>query len=374
MPESGTKETSGGITTGTTGTIIDGTTAKTAGTGAGELKGMRLIVPSTNSTERSRGHTGGIATNIRIVTIAASSQFFQRTRNRCADIARLREGKAMRQVHRSAAITLAIILIGIPARSQSVPSSQASANDLARRVITNELKFQDSHTNWMYRLEKEEYGKKQVEEIIETKEGSLSRLLSINDHPLTVKQQEEEDQRVQELMTSPSAKRKLQRALDAETLQGRRLFKMLPDAFVFNYAGGDGNLAKLSFRPNPNFHPPSLEARVFHDMEGEMWVDCKQERLAAFNGQLKQDVNFGFGLLGHLNKGGHFEVRQAEVVPGHWDMTTMSLEMTGKALLFKSIGVQKRENRRDFRQVSDDLTLTQAADMLNRHIVVADNR
>ena len=73
MPESGTKETSGGITTGTTGTIIDGITAKTAGTGAGGLKGMKLIVPSTNSTERSREHTGSIATNIRIVTIAASS-------------------------------------------------------------------------------------------------------------------------------------------------------------------------------------------------------------------------------------------------------------------------------------------------------------
>jgi hypothetical protein len=212
----------------------------------------------------------------------------------------------MRQVHSSAAVILAVILLGVPARPQSVLSSQVSASDLARRVITNELKFQDDHTNWMYRLEKEQYAKKQVEEIIETKEGSLSRLLSISDRPLTAEQQKEEDRRVQELVTSRSAKRKLQRALDAETLQGRRLFKMLPDAFVFNYAGGDGNLAKLSFRPNPNFHPPSLEARVFHDMEGEMWVDCKQERLAAFNGQLKQDVNFGFGLLGHLDKGGHF--------------------------------------------------------------------
>ncbi len=152
------------------------------------------------------------------------------------------------------------------------------------------------------------------------------------------------------------------------------MFKMLPDAFVFNCAGGDGNLVKLSFRPNPNFHPPSLEDRVFHDMEGEMWVDCKQERLAAFNGHLTQDVKFGLGLLGHLDKGGHFEVRQAEVVPGHWDMTTMSLAMTGKALLFKSIGVQKTENRRDFQQVSDDLTLSQAADILNGHVVVADNR
>ena len=280
----------------------------------------------------------------------------------------------MKQVHSSAAFTLAIILLAVPARPQSVPSSQVSANDLAGRVITNELRFQDDHTNWMYRLEKEQYGKKEVEEIIETKEGSLSRLLSVNDRPLTAKQQEEEDQRVQELMTSRSAKRKLQRALDADTLQGRRLFKMLPDAFVFNYAGGDGNLIKLRFRPNPNFDPPSLEARVFHDMEGEMWVDCKQERLAAFNGHLTQDVKFGLGLLGHLNKGGHFEVTQAEVVPGHWDMTTMSVEMTGKALLFKSIGVQKRESRRDFHQVPDGLTLTQAADILGRPIVVADNR
>ena len=55
-------------------------------------------------------------------------------------------------------------------------------------------------------------------------------------------------------------------------------------------------------------------------------------------------------------------------------MTTMSVEMTGKTLLFKSIGVQKKENRRDFQQVSDDLMLTQAAETLDRDVVVADNR
>ena len=281
----------------------------------------------------------------------------------------------VRLVCSAATVLVIIILLGSTTLSQSDSGSLGvSAADLARRVITNELKFQDDHTNWMYRLEKEQHGKKQVEEIIETKEGSLSRLLSINGQPLTARQQTEEDQRVQELMTSRSAKRKLQLDLDAETLQGRRLFKMLPDAFVFNYAAADGNLVRLSFKPNPNFHPPSLEARVFQDMEGEMWVDCKQERLAAFKGHLTQDVKFGLGLLGHLDKGGHFEVRQAEVVPGHWDLTTMSVEMTGKALLFKSIGVQKMESRRDFQQVSDDLMLTQAAEILDRHVVVADSR
>jgi hypothetical protein len=193
---------------------------------------------------------------------------------------------AVRQIHRPMTLILTIIVLGVPARPQSVPNSPVSANDLVRRVITNELNFQDDHTNWMYRLEKEQYGKKQVEEIVETKEGSLSRLLSVNGLPLTPKQQMEEDERVRELMASRSEQQKLRRSLDAETLQGRRLFKLLPDAFVFSYAGDDGNLVKLSFRPNPSFHAPSMEARVFHDMEGEMWVDRAQERPAGFDGHL----------------------------------------------------------------------------------------
>jgi len=279
-----------------------------------------------------------------------------------------------RLIHHFLALALTVVLFGIPARPQSVPSCPVSANDLARRVVTNELRFQDGHTNWMYRLEKEQNGKKRVEEIVETKEGSVSRLLSINDLPLTAQQQREEEQRVGELMTSRSSQQKLRRGLEAETLQGRRLFKILPDAFVFIYAGGEGNLAKLSFSPNPSFHPPSLETRVFHDMEGEMWIDCKQERLAGFDGDLTQTVKFGFGLLGHLDKGGHFEVRQAEVVPGHWDMTFLCVEMTGRALMFATIGVQKKENHRDFHRVSDDLTLMQAVDILDRPEVVANNR
>jgi hypothetical protein len=74
--------------------------------------------------------------------------------NHCADTARLHEGKALRQVQNSAGFILVIILLGISASPQSVPSSRGSASDLARQVITNELKFQDDHTNWMYRLEK----------------------------------------------------------------------------------------------------------------------------------------------------------------------------------------------------------------------------
>ncbi|MGA3315690.1 MAG: hypothetical protein ABSC64_04545 [Candidatus Korobacteraceae bacterium] len=283
---------------------------------------------------------------------------------------------AVRLIHSPAAVMVTIILLASTTLAQSAPGSQElSANELARRVVVNELKFQDEdHAQWAYRQEKEEAGKKQIKRIIETKDGTLSRLLAINDHPLTTKQLQKEDQRIQELVNNPAEQRKLQRARNTETEPGRRLFKMLPDAFVFNYAGREGDLIKLSFRPNPNFQPPSLEARVFHDMEGELWVDVKQQRLAAMNGRLMENVKFGGGLLGHLNKGGHFEVRQAEVAAGHWEMAAMTVDMRGKALLFKTINVQQTETRSDFQRVADDLTLTQAADILSGQVVVAENR
>jgi hypothetical protein len=52
-------------------------------------------------------------------------------------------------------------------------------------------------------------------------------------------------------------------------------------------------------------------------------VDTKQERLAALKGHLMEDVKFGGGLFGHLDKGGKFEVRQTEVAAGQWEMTTL---------------------------------------------------
>jgi len=82
----------------------------------------------------------------------------------------------VRLVHGLATVTVTIILLG----SNALPQSDSgrlgmSANELARKVVAHELKFQnENHDHWMYRLEKEESGRKRVQEILETKDGSLS--------------------------------------------------------------------------------------------------------------------------------------------------------------------------------------------------------
>lgn len=281
-----------------------------------------------------------------------------------------------RLIHNPAIVIATVILLGSSALPQSDSERLGmSANELARRVVTNELKFQaEDHAHWMYRLEKQESGRKQVQQILETNNGSLSRLLSIDGRSLNTKQQQKENQRMQRLVSHPDEQRKLQQASNKKAEQGARLFRLLPDVFVFSYVGRRGDLVTLTFRPNPTFQPPSIEARVFHHMQGEMTVDIKQERLAAIKGYLIEDVKFGGGLLGHLDKGGKFEVRQTEVAPGEWEMSILCVDMQGKALFFKTIGVQETENHSDFSRVPDALTLAEAVSILNSQIVVADSR
>ena len=99
-------------------------------------------------------------------------------------------------------------------------------------------------------------------------------------------------------------------------------------------------------------------------MEGVLWVNGKQKRLTEISGHLTHPVKFGGGLLGHLDAGGHFYVKQEEVQPGYWELAVLDVDMKDKALFFKTIGVQEETKRTMFRKLRDDLTAAQGADLL----------
>jgi hypothetical protein len=275
--------------------------------------------------------------------------------------------------------TLAGLIAFLPIAAAFSQSASAglpiSANDLVRAVVANELKAQDeSHGRWMYRVEREQQGKKKAKEVVQTGQGSLDRLVALDGQPLTAKEQQDETERIGNLVRNPAEQQKLEQTRKKDAEQCKAFFKMLPDALTFIYASRDGGVIKLNYRPNPSFQPPSREARVFHEMEGEMWVQETQRRLARIQGQLVADVKFAGGLLGHLEKGGHFSAEQRELSPGQWDLTFMEVDMKGKALFFKTIDVNEKEHRSDFRTVPDDLTLAEAADMLTKQVMLAANR
>jgi hypothetical protein len=106
-------------------------------------------------------------------------------------------------------------------------------------------------------------------------------------------------------------------------------------------------------------------------MAGDLWIHVKDQRLAAINGNLIEDVKFGGGWLGHLTKGGHFNVQRSNVGSGHWEITSLNVNIDGKALLLKSIAIQRNESKANFKRVADNLAAQEAAEELNSHAVIA---
>ena len=129
----------------------------------------------------------------------------------------------------------------------------------------------------------------------------------------------------------------------------------------FTGDGRQGNSVRLKFRPNPKYRPPSSESKVFHHMEGILVIDAKQIRLAKLSGTLASDVEFGFGILGQLQKGGTFEVVQTEVAPNDWEVSLLYVHILGRALFFHTIGEQEHEVKSQFDLVRPDLSVTEAA-------------
>lgn len=273
------------------------------------------------------------------------------------------------------------LLIGLtaslqPAFSQTAPAKPSSAaqdttqqstsaNELVKSTIHNELHAIDNdHTHWSYQLVTHKGGTTETEEVIETPHGNLQRVIARNGQPLSTDEQKQEDAKVQKFVADTAAQQKQRKDLDDDGKKTHDLLAMLPDALTYTYAGHEGSNTKLTFKPNPSFHPPSREAKVFAAMEGQMVINTKEHRLVEFSGHLTHPVKFGGGVLGDLQQGGTFDVRQQETGPGHWEISLLKVNIHGKALFFKTISVQQDEQHSNFKRVPDTLTLAQAQNLV----------
>ncbi|HUD65702.1 MAG TPA: hypothetical protein VMQ17_14025 [Candidatus Sulfotelmatobacter sp.] len=247
--------------------------------------------------------------------------------------------------------------------------------ELVRAAVANEVAAANhAAVKHMFRSRKGTPKGSQTRLYVETTSAMAGMLIAVNDHSLTPQQQQAETNHLAWLVGNPDQLRKKQAREKEDTDRTLRMVKALPDAFRYEYAGTENSgvglgaegaqLVRLKFTPNPGYLPPSHVEQVLAGMQGYLLIDTKSMRIARVDGTLFKDVTFGWGIIGHLDKGGHFRVQQADVGDGSWDITEMSLSFTGKILLFKSLSMVSDEVFSDFQRVPDDLSFEQGVKLL----------
>jgi len=235
-----------------------------------------------------------------------------------------------------------------PGNGVAAPALTGQA--LVDRALANELNAvedanQDASHPMRYQLRKTSPRVTTTKEILETRDGEVARLIAINDKPLSPAAEANEEARLHALLGDPGKQRRRKQAEDDDSGRVLKVLRALPSAFLYQDAGPGqgptGKVEKFTFRPNPGFDPPYLETEVLPAMTGEIWIDPVRLRVARLEGHLQKDVDFGWGILGRLNKGGWIVIEQADVGPemgpdkgiGQWRTVRFQMQMSGRVVL-----------------------------------------
>lgn len=275
--------------------------------------------------------------------------------------------------------TAAVLLMaGVSgAQPDTISSAPREATELVRRAVDNELKAsKDDRPRYMFRSTRTKSGASVTKIFVQAKEATAGIVVANNGVPLTAEQRQQERARIERFLTNRDEMEKKRRQEQVDADRTLRIIKALPDAFLYEYAGeqrgspGVGKpgepLVALKFHPNPKYDPPSRIEQVLTGMQGTLLLDVRHYRLASIEGTLYKEVGFGWGILGHLDRGGHFLVQQQEIADYDWSISRTNVEVTGKILLFKSFTFNMSEVFNDFKPIPKDITFAQAIEMLEK--------
>jgi hypothetical protein len=257
--------------------------------------------------------------------------------------------------------------LALPAAAQSDAADPVA---LVRRAIQNRDAAAKTHRPLRYLLRKTDDHRDTTKDIIETAQGDVARLIAINNQPLTAEANQAELDRLHTLANHPEIQEHRHQRELKDAARVNRLMRLLPDAFLYRDQGtapcpsGRGICHHLTFSPNPTFEPPDVEANIFRGLAGEVWIDQAQERLTRIDAHVIANVDFGWGILGKLDKGGTIQLEQSDIGNHDWELTTLQLNLKGKALLVKSLNIQLNEQASHFSQVPPGTDYRKAIELL----------
>ena len=253
---------------------------------------------------------------------------------------------------------LSVLWIGTLALSLSVAHAQ-SPQEMIQQVVNTEYTADESDdSQWIYLEEIQKPKEHLLQWVASTQQGDVQRVLERNEESISESQQRD---LIQAFLHDTRAQNKQIAESHHDYKQIYDLLQLLPVAFLWTQTGATATVTSFHFEPDPNFHPPTREARIFASMVGDLVADNQQHRIVSMRGHLIHDVAFGGGILGKLKEGGSFSLEQEQVGQSLWQLTAFQIHIEGNALLFKRISLLQEDNRSEFQPEPSATTLDQAA-------------
>jgi hypothetical protein len=280
--------------------------------------------------------------------------------------------------------------MGVSLFAQDVPLSSAAPTltqdqirDLIRKTADNDMENDRKQRDYTYIQREEQHrldGKGQTKsveiktsEILEIYGEQVERLVSKDDKPLSEKDANKEEEKIQKLIDkrkneSADDRQKRLAKEEKEREEGRKFVLEVADAYNFHFAGVemlDGREAYvIDGDPKPGYEPHLKQAKILPKFRFRAWIDKDEDEWKKLDIECIDTVSFGL-FIARIHKGSRIVIEQTRINDEVWLPQHVAVKVDARIALLKGLNLDDDITYRDykkFRSESKIVPLGEAAD------------
>lgn len=263
-----------------------------------------------------------------------------------------------------------------PAHSSAAASpstlSQEQIRNLIRQSADNDLANDKKLRDYTYVERQQERrldGKGKVKstetetyDVMEIYGEQVQKLIAKNDKPLSAKDAQKEDEKIQKLIDkrkneSDADRKKRQEKAEKDREEELQFVGEVADAFNFNFVGierldGRDNYV-IDGTPKPGYQPVHKEAKILPKLRFRVWIDKNDSQMKKLDAQFIDTVSFGL-FLARLHKGSRVIVENTRVNNEVWLQQHVVVTADVRLALLKDFNVDVDVSDRDYKKFRTD--------------------
>ena len=230
----------------------------------------------------------------------------------------------------------------------------------------------DPNAALRYRIRKVDGKGEVVRQVIESKEGSVARLVEREGRPLTPDEDSAERERLQAILEDPDAFLRRTHREAGSRGYAVELLRSMPKAMLWSYVPGQpqlpdapGPAVVLDFQPDPGFKPPSLITEGLTGIAGRIWVDAASHCVTRIQGRILHPVDFGWGgMLARIREGGSVEMEQRQATDRRWLYSHLVEHLTIREVMVHTVAERSEMSAFDVQPLPAPLSVREAVQQL----------
>jgi len=250
--------------------------------------------------------------------------------------------------------------------------SQEQIRDLIRLSADKDLENDKKQRDYTYveRQETRHIGSKgqvkstetETHDVMEIYGEPVEKLIAKNDKPLSAKDAQKEDEKIQKLIDkrkneSEGDRRKRLEKEEKERDDERQFVREVADAYNFTFVG----IEKLDGRdnyvidgdPKPGYQPVRKEAKILPKTRFRVWIDKDDSQMKKLDVQFIDTVSFGL-FIARLHKGSRVVIEQTRVNDEVWLQQHIAVKVDARIALLKDLDVEVDVSDRDYKKFRTD--------------------